>query len=243
MSPSDASLHRRSILRRLEKDCKQHQIRHKWAIFSGPVLILAPLALLLLMPASHEFAQWLLDENRPVELLTFAIALWASFKGFKLVQRQHRKHHRFEMLFYLLFSLFFFFFAMEEISWGQQLFGFSTPEFWRVRNAQDELTLHNYDFAGAVYLEAYPFAAGAIGLIGIWASWMKKLPDTISLPLVLVSWFAAIALHSGIDLFHEFHIFSPAFDELINHLDEAAEMLVAIAGCLYVHFKARRLSY
>ena len=243
MSPNEVSFHRRSILRNLEKDCQQHQIRHRGAVIFGPVLILALLALLLWLPASNRFGQWLLDENRPVELLTFAIALWAAFKGFKLVQKQSRKRNRLGMLFYLLFALFFFFFAMEEISWGQQLLGFSTPEFWRVRNAQDELTLHNYDFAGAVYLEAYPFAAGVIGLIGVWASWMNKLPDTISPPLILFPWFAAIALHSGIDLFHEFYIFSPAFDELINHLDEAAEMMVAIAGLLYVHFKARRLSH
>lgn len=228
------------LTNKLKKDCERYQVSRQRLIFTGPFLILAFLTVLLITPASSEFARWLLSENRPIELLTFAIALWTAFESFNL--SRVRKANQLERLSYLAVSFLFFFFAMEEISWGQQFIGFNTPEFWRVRNAQDELTLHNYDFAGAVYLEAYPFAAGIIGLIGIWAAWMNKLPEAISPPLILFSWFAAIALHSGIDLFHEFHIFSAAFDELINHLDEAAEMLVAIAGCLYVQLQARRLS-
>lgn len=110
-----------------------------------------------------------------------------------------------------------------------------------MRNAQDELTLHNYDYPGVVYLEAYPLMSGLMGLGAIAASLMKKLPKALSPSLLLLPWFIAIALHSGIDLFHEFYIPFPAFDTLINHLDEAAEMLTAMAGFLYVYLNANRL--
>jgi hypothetical protein len=33
--------------------------------------------------------------------------------------------------------------ALEELAWGQHLFGFDTPTWWREHNRQGELTLHN----------------------------------------------------------------------------------------------------
>ena len=35
--------------------------------------------------------------------------------------------------------------AFEEISWGQMLFGFESPEFFNENNSQSEITLHNMD--------------------------------------------------------------------------------------------------
>ena len=229
------------FFKELSEDNWRCQINNPQAISLAPLAAIALLAGLLSLSATSEFAQWLLDENRPVELLTFAFALLAAVKSFKFAQKQAKKNVPIA-LFYLLFALLFFFFAMEEIAWGQQFLQFNTPEFWRIRNAQDELTLHNYDHPSVRYLETYPLLAGLIGLIGIWANLTRRLPKRICPPLILGTWFATIALHSGLDLFHEFHIFSPSLDDLINHLDEAAEMLVALSGLLYIHYNSRRLS-
>ncbi len=46
-------------------------------------------------------------------------------------------------LFYLGFFLLFFVVMMEEISWGQRIFGIATPENMREINYQDETTIHN----------------------------------------------------------------------------------------------------
>ena len=46
-------------------------------------------------------------------------------------------------LIYLGLALLFFFGAGEEISWGQRIFGFETPESLAQVNKQDELNLHN----------------------------------------------------------------------------------------------------
>lgn len=227
---------------KFNQDCQQCQIQHKWIALAGPLLILGVLAVFLLIPVTTKGTQWLLGENHPIELLTFVFALWAAFRSFKLSRREPIKKNRILSAFYLLFALLFFFFAMEEISWGQQFLKFSTPEFWRVRNVQDELTLHNYDFIGKDYLEIYPLIVGLVGLAGIWANWTGKFPKLFCPPLVLFSWFAAIVAHSSIDLFHDFYIFNTVFDDLINYLDEAVEMLVAMSGLLFVYFNARRLS-
>jgi len=46
-------------------------------------------------------------------------------------------------LFYLFLAIFFFFCFGEEISWGQRIFGFSTPSELLADNAQHETNLHN----------------------------------------------------------------------------------------------------
>ena len=53
---------------------------------------------------------------------------------------------RTKRIFFLLFGLMFFFFMGEEISWGQRIIGFETPESIRDRNIQNEFTFHNIDF-------------------------------------------------------------------------------------------------
>ena len=46
-------------------------------------------------------------------------------------------------LVHVIFAVAFIFLALEEVSWGQRLFGWSTPEALGSVNEQDEITLHN----------------------------------------------------------------------------------------------------
>ncbi len=46
---------------------------------------------------------------------------------------------------FLLLALLFLFLTGEEISWGQRIFGWATPEGYAKRNMQDETNLHNLD--------------------------------------------------------------------------------------------------
>lgn len=48
-------------------------------------------------------------------------------------------------LYFIVLVLVFFFGGCEEISWGQRLFGFETPESVNARNRQNEFNLHNID--------------------------------------------------------------------------------------------------
>lgn len=47
-------------------------------------------------------------------------------------------------LVYLLLMGIFFLYAMEEISWGQRIFGWETPDFIAAGNVQNETNLHNF---------------------------------------------------------------------------------------------------
>ncbi len=66
--------------------------------------------------------------------------LFASAFVFSLVlaTSSHRQRP-----FFILLSLALFYVVMEEISWGQRLFGFETPDFFRRHNLQDETNIHN----------------------------------------------------------------------------------------------------
>jgi len=70
----------------------------------------------------------MLLENRPVEMLTFVSLLSAGILGLKLAWwTKNNGRGIIIVIFYLLFSAGLLFVSMEEVSWGQWLFGFETP--------------------------------------------------------------------------------------------------------------------
>lgn len=79
-------------------------------------------------------------ENMQAILYLIGAGLWAS--AFFMISRVKRNEWR-EYIFYVLFLGLFLFFFFEEISWGQRLFGFSTPEALEEVNMQDETNVHN----------------------------------------------------------------------------------------------------
>ncbi len=64
--------------------------------------------------------------------LTCAVLVWSFCKRSALRKPE-----------IVLFALFAFFVAMEEISWGQRILGFESPEFFRIANVKGETNLHN----------------------------------------------------------------------------------------------------
>ena len=203
-----------------------------------PLAVLGGLSGLLLVDRTESIGVWLLEENHPVELLSSLGALLAAVVSFTVLRRPHVTSGL-ARGFFVVFGAAMFFLAMEEISWGQQFLDFSTPEPWRARNRQDELTLHNYDFRGVEFLEIYPLTFAIGGLVGVVLGATNVLPQEISPPVWMWPWFGVIAAHSGVDLLHEFVIPSTRLDDLVNDLDEASEMLVAFSALTFVIAKRR----
>ncbi|MCH8221067.1 MAG: tetratricopeptide repeat protein [Proteobacteria bacterium] len=118
--------------------------------------------------------------------------------------------------------------VLEEISWGQRIFGFSTPEFLKARNLQGEANIHNL-FTGPykTFLKdalSYALAAGLVAYGMLYplacsfkwrpAAWLQKL-GVAAPPLVVAPYFVCAA-------YLELKPFS--FNEA-----EIAEILVAMA--------------
>jgi len=71
--------------------------------------------------------------------LIFAVLWWRSRGGNDFVFFRTRRRN----VWYLLLSLLLFFGGGEEISWGQRIFGWKTPETFEKENIQRETNIHN----------------------------------------------------------------------------------------------------
>jgi hypothetical protein len=83
----------------------------------------------------------LLQEDGPLEnIATVSVLLAALFFFAAYLRHRGTRVNRF----YLLFSIALLFLFLEEISWGQRIFGIETPALFEDLNAQKEINLHNY---------------------------------------------------------------------------------------------------
>jgi hypothetical protein len=83
----------------------------------------------------------LYDENSPIEMGQAVVAFIAA--GFGVACLKHCKGNKWLLGWVLLGTLASLFIGLEEISYGQQLFHWQTPEEWKAVNHQWETNLHN----------------------------------------------------------------------------------------------------
>jgi hypothetical protein len=62
-----------------------------------------------------------------------------------------------------IYALLFLFVGLEEIAYGQRLFGFHNPQFMEHHNLQHEFTLHNMDSMVGVFFKQGPLLLGVFG--------------------------------------------------------------------------------
>ncbi len=104
------------------------------------------LAYWLIYAVAPEFhVRYLQGEDRGVEWITFAGFAGASITAFCTL-RFRRGMSRLALVYLFMTGLFFFVCAGEEISWGQRILGFETPEEVLAVNEQGEFNLHNLKF-------------------------------------------------------------------------------------------------
>jgi hypothetical protein len=97
---------------------------------------------------SDEKVVLLVREDGPVEVMGAIFFLGCSLLFIWLfIQSKHGNDFHFfrtrKNFFWLILGLLFFFAFGEEISWGQRIFHYSTPEIIRDSNIQEELNIHN----------------------------------------------------------------------------------------------------
>ncbi len=141
---------------------------------AGVVLTLAHLAF---RSVPHDVRIAVLHEDGPLEYLG-AISFFAASILFFLAFRSLRADSsasasRLKPYVALVLAGLFFFAAAEEISWGQRLFGWGTPESLREANHQDETNLHNLGISGfdeyrLFTLAWYPYVLGLPLLAAAW---------------------------------------------------------------------------
>lgn len=194
------------------------------------------------LPFTRAATRWVLDENKIVEVLTFVVSLIAGGVGLYFCRRLIRNKERFFITaFYFLFSAGFIFIGMEEISWGQQFFGFETPESFRAINDQGETTLHNIKglSGNSEYLRLFYGICGAVGVL----LYSSKRFLKIAAPVFLMPWFIMIALHSTVDVYNDIIPIDKNFDAFISDMAELVELLIAASALIYIVFRFKNYSY
>jgi hypothetical protein len=215
--------------------------RIRTTIFIAPIVVVIVCVAVCIPPASRRFYEWLTDENHPVEMLTFILALAAAVMGMRLATALVRRRQRFAAGFYILFALGMFFIGMEEVSWGQQIIGWQTPADWGQVNAQGETTLHNLGpFQG--HNDILRFAFGFGGLFGLALAPLLPRLRVLFPDRVLVMWFLVIAGISAAQLYCDAIPNGPLvgpLNKVGDRLAEVVELLITIAGVLYLWLNAR----
>ena len=210
-------------------------------ILIAPLLLAFVTALALLVPATQAAARWGTGgEDRPVEGATVVALLRAGLLAVRRVLRAAKaREPRFVQLFFALFAVVMVFVALEEISWGQHLLGFETPDAFK-HNAQQELTLHNLPGLHG-HTEYMRFGFGLAGLVGVVAGRVRRLAP-IAASVILVPWFATIMVLGGLDLWVDYGSISWRIDRTVNLMSEFVEMLIGIAALGYVWLSGRALA-
>ena len=90
----------------------------------------------------HAVLEPYLSENGPYEFLQFFVLIIAFLIALKILLFQ-MPTLLFHKIWFALAAICCFYVAGEEVSWGQHLVGWSTPENWQEVNDQGETNLHN----------------------------------------------------------------------------------------------------
>lgn len=112
----------------------------RFSVWFAPAVILAVIGVSGVVQALWPDAYYRVSqEDGPVE--------WATVWAFVLAAAAHlgiaASRRGLATLYGLSLAAFCIFVAGEEISWGQRLFGYQSPEYFLAHNEQQELTLHN----------------------------------------------------------------------------------------------------
>jgi hypothetical protein len=95
----------------------------------------------LLLP--RDLLSALLSEHGPHEMLQFFIMLVASIVAISILMSFRIGEHLWFTIWVAIAALGSFYIAAEELSWGQHVFEWATPDFWHAFNDQGETNLHN----------------------------------------------------------------------------------------------------
>ena len=104
-------------------------------------ILIGQIAIEWLVPFEHKGA--LHSEGGPHETLQFLFALGGLIYALRCLFHLIKNPQPFLMFWTACFALGCFYIAGEEVSWGQHIFEWGTPEFWSGINDQNETNLHN----------------------------------------------------------------------------------------------------
>ncbi len=169
---------------------KANKIEYGVTIFIGVSLILGIYYAFVL--GQQRFELEYVVEDGVIEYGTALFLLAIGLYNLSKFIKYRQSHKLLWSVGTLLLALLFIFGAGEEISWGQRLFGFETPDSLKEINRQDETTLHNIRIGDfdvnklifsqlltvilILYFALYPILYRRV-------SWIQKTSDLFGIPV------------------------------------------------------------
>lgn len=161
--------------------------RYGWTFFLMVAGILAATMLAYLLLTAYEHVDWLEGEDGLSEWWTVAAYFGGAAAAVATAWAVRSAGYRGLSYFHLFLAVAFFLFAMEEISWGQRIFGWDTPAALEEVNQQGETTLHNLpEFAIIIFFALFWGSVAALAGGSLRAAWRARRPTT-TMTLVLPS--------------------------------------------------------
>ena len=217
-----------------------------WLYAVAPAILSALTLTYVIAPSAYlEFVhQKIGREQRLVELITFIAALaaglllgWVAVRAWR-GPGDPRQSGRAGAIMIGLVAIASIFFAGEEVSWGQSLFGWDTPEFYRGLSV--DTNLHNtalpVQALGGVFLVVMFFAVP-----WLWhARWPRPLPASLVIAVaegpVIVSMACAFAwkeLKTLYKVVQPDYLDRAVYSEFIEQFNEHKELVVAMTLLMY----------
>jgi hypothetical protein len=192
--------------------------------------------LLYVVPLTHELAEELLEEDNVVEIITAVALLLAAAVGVVLAVRARRAGRPALVWgFSLAFAALVFVIGMEEISWGQWIFFWQTPETLKEINGQGETNLHNIGgLQGKSELFRFGFVAAA--LVGVFCSRRPAFRE-IATPSSLIGPLLVVLGYVVVDLVDDLFVNVPWIITTFSSMSEWVEMLIGLIALAYVLIK------
>jgi hypothetical protein len=139
---------------------KQGGLVLRVSVCVAPIMLVA--AMLWLKIDRRDLYRSIIREDAIIENLTCIAYFVACVFAISISVGFLKTRRLFLGLSYLILGLGFLFVAMEEISWGQRLFAFGTPDYLAQRNVQNETNIHNLSVLRPIEGELYIL----VGLVG-----------------------------------------------------------------------------
>lgn len=217
-----------------------NESRERWGLSQAMVrwIFLLPFISTLIIVLTRVYKplfRFLLVEDGVFEWFTFVCLLATAIFSFLVGLQLRSLKHPWQASLFILFGLAMFFAAGEEITWGQRVLGWETPEHIQAINEQGETNLHNLEGV----LSITNLVMLSMGLYGVFAwivaravhpeRWWYKADLILIPPVFLIGYFFFLA---GFRLTRLFFEFDSSFT--INRIAEWSEFLTTMGLVMYL---------
>jgi len=218
-----------------------------YIILTYPVFLIIISYYWMIMNYSQSYMDIILQENHPVEVITFVVLLAAVYIGLKFIFSMYRfGENKYKIVILILFTLGLLFVALEEISWGQWFFKFESTDYFKAANLQKETNIHNIR---ELHL-AFEYIRALVGLVGLLSILLNntKTFKYISSPLVLIVSFSVITVFSSIDVYNfyiqneRFLYQAGGFFWFIKFNMEMIELIISVSAFVFLWSNWQRLN-